>query len=86
MQQIAAAIGTVIGYAIGYILKIAGDDLRKFIVGCIREAMNDTAEVGTSTGPLDNAWNVLVRDETHSNSIGGNGDHPKEGGSGLPGQ
>lgn len=46
MQQLAAWIGTLIGYSVGYTLKIAGPELRAFLAGAIRDALTSTGETG----------------------------------------
>lgn len=61
MQQFAAAFGTFIGYAIGYVLKIAGPELKTFLVEVIREALKDTAEVAKPNAELDAAWTGSVK-------------------------
>lgn len=87
MQQLAAAFGTFIGYALGYVLKIAGPELKTFLVSCIREAFNDTAEVGTRGGPLASHWDDGVRrEETHSDSNGRDGNQPGQWQGSLPKQ
>jgi hypothetical protein len=70
MQQFAAAFGTFIGYAIGHILKIAGPELRVFLSGVIRDALKDTAERGSDSGPLAGDWDngLHRRNETRGNS------------------
>lgn len=42
MQQLAAAFGTFLGYAIGYALKIAGPEIRVFLLEIVRDAMSKT--------------------------------------------
>ena len=86
MEKLAAAIGTCIGYAIGHILRIAGPELKAFLVGVIRDALKDAAEVGTVHKPLDDAWNrgVHRRDEAHSTGNGPNWDLLGEGKDGVP--
>ncbi len=79
MQQLAAAFGTFIGYALGYVLKIAGPELKTFLVSCIREAFRDTAEVGTTSGPLDDAWLGGLRKSPHSDPKRSDGDSSGQG-------
>ena len=58
MQQVAAWLGTLIGYSVGYVLKIAGPELRAFLAGAIRDALNDSAEMGGKNAALDSAWDA----------------------------
>ena len=75
MQQLAAAFGTFIGYALGYVLKIAGPELKVFLVGVIRDALKDTAEVGKPNAAMSDAFfdGLPVRNETRDPKSGTGG-------------
>ena len=52
MQQLAAAFGTFLGYALGHALRIAGPELQAFLVGVIRDAMQSKAEIAKPNDAL----------------------------------
>lgn len=61
MTQLAAAFGTFIGYALGHTLRIAGPELQKFLVGCIRDALSSKVEVSKPNDPLQSVADGLLR-------------------------
>lgn len=86
MQQLAAWLGTLIGYSVGYTLKIAGPELRAFLAGAIHDALSDTATVGTGAGPLD-AHFLHSKDEAQRDSEridGASGEEGRKTVGGIP--
>lgn len=74
MQEAARFFGTLLGYTIGYALKIAGPELRVFLIGVIRDAFKDTVEVGAPNAALDAAWSNGVRNSNEDKArTAGNG-------------
>lgn len=61
MQQLAAAFGTFIGYAIGHILRIAGPQLKDFLIGVIRDAMSSKVEMAKPNADLQSLADGLLR-------------------------
>ncbi len=71
----AEQLGLFLGSVLAAVIKHAGPQLREFLVGCIREALNDKVEVGSTSGPLDNAWdNGLLQSNASGDPKRGDGD------------
>ena len=87
MTQLAAIVGTFLGYTVGYILKIAQKELREFLVGCIKEAMNDKADYGgTNTvaqSEFKRMWNDSLGTATGNGGVQP-GENNDQGGSPRP--
>ena len=89
MQQLAAFIGTLIGYSVGYILKIAHAELKTFLVECIKEAIHDKADYG-GTNTIAQSEFSRVWNDSFGTATGNGGVHSGEtedkGGTPRPGQ
>ena len=77
MKQLAAFIGTLIGYSVGYILKIAHAELKAFLVACIKEAISDKADYG-GTNTIAQSEFKRVWDDSFGSATGNGGVHTPE--------
>lgn len=80
MQQLAAMLGTFVGYAIGHTLRIAGPELRAFISGAIRDALTSTGETGKANPDFQRG--VTAADDPLGLFSVGHKDNPDRAGNG----
>ncbi len=69
MQQAGAFIGTILGYAIGHILRIAGPQIEEMIANAIRRVFADTSEVSKPNTALRAAVERM-RDKGNNHNAG----------------
>ena len=87
MNSLAAKCGIFVGVMIGSVLKIAGPELKTFLVGVIREAFKDTAEIAKPNADMDRAFfDGLLPDKPRNPEPRTGGRDAVEQHGGLPGQ
>lgn len=77
MQAFAQLAGTFVGYMIGSVLKIAGPELKSFLVEVARAIFKDSAEVGSPNARLNDVWANGVRNTSYTATERPDGDSPK---------
>lgn len=71
-MSLGKLIGEIIGYAIGHILRIAGPELRIFMIGVIKDALSSKVEVSRPNDDLQSLLpnGVLRTDESNLHNSG----------------
>ena len=79
MQSVAVIIGTILGYAIGHIIRIAGPQIEELLANAIKRAFKDTAEIGKPNSDLQQYGDSLglFRENPSHSPAAGDGDDSK---------
>ena len=78
MTQLAATLGTFLGYALGHTLRIAAPQIRELLIGCIRDALSSKNEVSTANASVQSIVDgVLRQDKGDLHNAGNSNDSAK---------